>query len=129
MFELAGGAEFADVFFGGFGCDVKTLGDGEIGATVEFGWEAIEKCLAENGDGATCRIIVSAWELAEDVGCVLKKHTSHDERGAKIDVVADDDGLDGLAVHEAKRSENHSDTESDETKATDRGDDIETKET
>ena len=27
VFELAGGAEFADVFFGGFGCDVKTLGE------------------------------------------------------------------------------------------------------
>lgn len=48
---------------------------------------------------------------------VLQQHTSHNERGAKIDIVADDDGLDGLAVHEAKRSENHSDTESDETKA------------
>ena len=30
VFDLAGGAEFADVFFGGFGSDVETLGDGEI---------------------------------------------------------------------------------------------------
>ena len=118
VFYLAGGAEFADVFLGGFGCDVKSFGDGEICATVEFAGEAVEECLTENGDGATCRIIVSAWELAIDVGGVLQQHTSHDERGAKIDIVADDDGLDGLAVHEAKRSENHGDTKCDETKAT-----------
>ena len=37
VFYLACGAEFADVFFGGFGSDVKTLGDGEICAAVEFG--------------------------------------------------------------------------------------------
>lgn len=61
MFELAGGAEFADVFLGGFGCDVKTLGDGEIGATVEFGWEAIEECLAENGDSASSGVGVGGW--------------------------------------------------------------------
>ena len=46
VFDLAGGAEFADVFLGGFGSDVKTLGDGEIGAAVEFGREAVEEGLA-----------------------------------------------------------------------------------
>ena len=46
VFYLAFGAEFADVFLGGFGCDVKALGDGKICATVEFGWEAVEECLA-----------------------------------------------------------------------------------
>ena len=45
MFYLAGGAEFADVFFGGFGSDVKTLGDGEIGATIELGREIVEEGL------------------------------------------------------------------------------------
>lgn len=39
VFYLAFGAEFADVFLGGFGCDVKALGDGEIGAAVEFARE------------------------------------------------------------------------------------------
>lgn len=91
VFYLAGGAEFADVFFGGFGSDVETLGDGEICAAVEFIGEAVEKGLAKNGDGASRGIIVSAWELAKDVGGVLQQHTSHDERGAKISVVADDD--------------------------------------
>ena len=43
VFDLSSGTEFADVFFGGFGSDVKTLGDGEICAAVEFGGEAIEK--------------------------------------------------------------------------------------
>ena len=105
MFELAGGAEVADVFLGGFRCDVKTLGDGEICAAVELGRKAVEEGLAEDGDCATCGIIVSAWELTEDVSGVLKQHTSHDERCAEIGVVADDDGLDGLAIHEAKRSD------------------------
>ena len=45
VFYLASGAEFADVFFGGFGSDVKVFGDGEIGATIEFGWEAVEEGL------------------------------------------------------------------------------------
>ena len=124
VFELASGAEFADVFLGGFGSDVKTLGDGEIGAAVEFGREAVEKGLAKNGDGATCGVCVGGWELAENIGGVLQQHTSHDERGAEISVVADDDGLDGLAIHEAKRSENHGDTECDETKAADRSNNI-----
>lgn len=91
VFELAGGAEFADVFFGGFGSDVETLGDGEICATVEFTGEAVEECLAGNGDGATRGIGVGGWELAEDIGGVLQQHTSHDERGAEISIVADDD--------------------------------------
>ena len=30
VFDLSSGAEFADVFFGGFGRNVKALGDGEI---------------------------------------------------------------------------------------------------
>ena len=36
VFYLTCGAEFANVFFSGFGSDVKTLGDGEICAAVEF---------------------------------------------------------------------------------------------
>ena len=71
MLELAGGAEFADVFFGGFRCDVKTLGDGEIGAAVELGWEAVEEGLAENGDSASRSVGIGGWELAENVGGVL----------------------------------------------------------
>ena len=124
VFELAGGAEFTDVFFGGFGSDVKAFGDGEICATVEFGREAVEEGLTKNGDGASSGVGVGRWKLAEDVGGVLQQHTSHDERGAKISVVADYDGLDGLAIHEAKRSENHGDTKCDKTKATDRSDNI-----
>ena len=124
VFELAGGAEFADVFLSGFGSDVKVFGDGEICAAVEFGGEAIEECLAKNSDGASSGVGVGGWKLTKDVGGVLQQHTSHDERGAKISVVADDDGLDGLAVHEAKRSENHGDTKCDKTKATDRSDNI-----
>ena len=61
MFYLAGGAEFADVFFGSFGSDVKTLGDGEIGATIEFGWKAVEEGLEKNGDGASSGVGVGGW--------------------------------------------------------------------
>ena len=71
VFYLAGGAEFADVFLGGFGSDVKSFGDGEIGAAVEFGREAVEKGLAKNSDGATSGVCVGGWELAKDVGGVL----------------------------------------------------------
>ena len=39
VLELTCGAEFADVFLGGFGSDVETLGDGKICATVEFAGE------------------------------------------------------------------------------------------
>lgn len=58
---LTSGAEFADVFLSGFGSDVKTLGDGEICVTVEFGREAVEECFAENGDGASSGICVGGW--------------------------------------------------------------------
>ena len=61
VFYLAGGAEFANVFLGGFGSDVKTLGDGEIGAAVEFGGEAIEECLTEDGDSASSGVGVGGW--------------------------------------------------------------------
>ena len=61
VFELACGTEFTNVFLGGFGSDVKTLGDGEIGATVEFGWEAIEECLTEDGDSASSGVGVGGW--------------------------------------------------------------------
>lgn len=91
VFYLACGAEFADVFLGGFGCDMKSFGDGEICATVEFAGEAVEECLTKDGDGATCGVGVGGWELAKDVGGVLQQHTSHDERGAEISIVADDD--------------------------------------
>ena len=61
VFELASGAEFADVFLSSFGSDVKTLGDGEICAAVEFGWKAVEECLAENGDSASSGVGVGGW--------------------------------------------------------------------
>ena len=61
MFELASGAEFADVFFGGFGSNVETLGDGEICAAVEFGWEAVEECLTEDGDSASSSVGIGGW--------------------------------------------------------------------
>ena len=61
VFELAGGAEFADVFFGGFGCNVETLGDGEICAAVEFGWKAFEEGLTEDGDSASSGVGVGGW--------------------------------------------------------------------
>ena len=61
VFELASGTEFADVFLGGFGCDVKTLGDGEICATVEFGREAVEEGLTEDGDSASSGVGVGGW--------------------------------------------------------------------
>ena len=71
VFYLAGGAEFADVFLGGFGSDVKSFGDGEICATVEFAREAVEEGLTDDGDSATCGVCVGGWELAKDVGGVL----------------------------------------------------------
>ena len=61
VFELACGTEFTNVFLGGFGCDVKTLGDGEIGAAVEFGREAVEEGLAENGDSASRSVGIGGW--------------------------------------------------------------------
>ena len=61
VFYLASGAEFANVFFGGFRCDVKTLGDGEIGTTIEFGWKAVEEGLEKNGDGASSGVGVGGW--------------------------------------------------------------------
>ena len=61
VFDLSSGAEFADVFFGGFGSDVKAFGDGEICATVEFGREAVEEGLTKNGDGASSGVGVGGW--------------------------------------------------------------------
>lgn len=61
VFYLTSGAEFADVFFGGFRCDVKAFGDGEIGVAVEFGWEAVEECLAKNSDSASSGVGVGGW--------------------------------------------------------------------
>ena len=61
VFDLSSGAEFADVFFGGFRCDVKAFGDGEICAAVEFGWKAIEECLAEYGYSASSGVGVGGW--------------------------------------------------------------------
>lgn len=57
VFYLACGTEFTNVFLGGFGSDVKTLGDGEISATVEFGWKAVEEGLTEDGDSASIRLL------------------------------------------------------------------------
>ena len=61
VFDLSSGAKFTNVFLGGFGSDVKTLGDGEICAAVEFGGEAIEECLAKNSDGASSGVGVGGW--------------------------------------------------------------------
>ncbi len=79
VFYLACGAEFADVFLGGFGCDVKSFSDGEIGATVEFTGEAIEEGLTENGDGATSGVGVGGWECrrAEPTGAALLARQIH----------------------------------------------------
>ena len=61
VFDLACGAEFADVFLGGFGSDVKASGDGEICVAVEFGREAVEKGLAKDGDSASSGVGVGGW--------------------------------------------------------------------
>ncbi len=61
MFYLSCGAEFADVFLGGFGCDVKALGDGEISSAVEFTGEAVEEGLTKDGDSATSGVRVGGW--------------------------------------------------------------------
>lgn len=53
------------------------------------------------------------------MGCVLQKHTSHDEDSAEVGVVADDDIRFLLAVHQAERGEDHGEAEGDETEATD----------
>lgn len=62
------------------------------------------------------------------MGCVLQKHTSHDEDCAEVGVVADDDIRFGFAVHEAERGEDHRQAKSYETEATDRSYNIETEE-
>ena len=128
MLELAGGAEAMDVGLGGARRDAELLGDGEIGLAIELGGEAAE----ETGHidiGATGRGFgLGGWEIAEDPGSVLKEHTSHDESGAEVGVGTDDDRSDGDAIHEAERGENHGQTEGDETKTTDGGDDIQAKE-
>ena len=46
MFDLSGGAELPDIFFGSFGSNMKTLSNGEIRAAVEFRRKIIEKRLA-----------------------------------------------------------------------------------
>ena len=61
VFDLSSGTEFTNVFLGGFRCDVKAFGDGEIGAAVEFGWKAVEECLAENSDSASSGVGVGGW--------------------------------------------------------------------
>ena len=61
VFELASGAEFADVFLSSFGRDVETLGDGEICVAVEFTGEAVEKGLAEDGNSASSGVGVGGW--------------------------------------------------------------------
>ena len=75
MFELASGAVFADVFLSGFGRDVKAFGDGEIGAAVEFGREAVEEGLTEDGDSASSGVGIGGWKLAVVVPsrCSLNK--------------------------------------------------------
>lgn len=128
MLELAGGAETVDVGLGGARCDAELLGDGEIGLAIELGGEAVEKAghidIGTMGSG----VGLGGWEIAEDVGGVLKKHTSHDERGAEVGVGTEGDRSDGDAIHEAERGENHGQTEGDEAKTTDGGDDIQTEE-
>ena len=119
MLELAGGAETVDVGLGGARCDAELLGDGEIGLAIELGWEAVEEAghidIGTMGGG----VGLGCWEIAEDVGGVLKEHTSHDERGAEVGVGTEGDRSDGDAIHEAERGENHGQTEGDEAKTTD----------
>ena len=86
---------------------------------VEFGWETIKVCLHDGVRAFGGLVGLDGWKGAEDMCGVLKEDTCHDKDGAKIGVVADDDIRIGFTIHEAKRSENHGDTESDETKATD----------
>ena len=68
-------------------------------------------------DGGGCA--VGGGELAKDIGGVPDEHLGHDERGAEVGIVADDDFGDRLAVHEAERGENHGEAECDEAEATD----------
>ena len=128
MLELAGGAETVDVGLGGARCDAELLGDGEIGLAIELGREVGEKRLHTLVGAAGGRLGLDRREAAEDMGGVLKKHTSHDERGAEVGVGTDDDRSDGDAIHEAERGENHGKTKGDETETTDGGDDIQAEE-
>lgn len=128
MFDLSGGAELPDIFFGSFGSNMKTLSNGEIRAAVEFRRKIIEKRLAENSEAAR-RTGIGGRKIAEDMSGMLQKHTSHGERSAEIGIGTDGCGGDRLAIHETKYGENHSDTECDETETTHGGDDIETEET
>ena len=53
------------------------------------------------------------------MGCVLNEDASHTEDIVEIDVVADNYRSDVFTVHQAERSENHGETEGDETETTD----------
>ena len=64
---------------------------------------------------------LDGWKGAEDMGGVLKEDTCHDKDGAKIGVIADDNFRLLFAIHQAKRGENHRQAKSDETEATDGG--------
>ena len=119
MFEQAFFAKAGDLFFGGFDGDAERGGDGEIGLAVELRRQLIVELLSGNGaaDGGGCA--VGGGELAEDIGGMLDEYLGHDERGAEVGIVADDDFGDRLAVHEAERGENHGEAECDEAEATD----------
>ena len=98
MFKQAFFTEAGDLFFGGFGWDVELGGDGEIGGAVEIVWEHVVKELTVGG----LAVVLSGRQSTEDVGGVLQKHTSHDERGLEIGVVANDNRRNCLTVHKAK---------------------------
>ena len=58
------------------------------------------------------------------MGSMLNEDASHGENGLEIDIGTDYFGGDGLAIHEAERSEDGGEAEGDETEATHGGDDI-----
>ncbi len=95
---------------------------------VEFGWETIKVCLHDGVRAFGGLVGLDSWEGAEDMGSVLKKHTSHDEDCAEVGVIADDDVRFLFAVHEAERGEDHGEAEGDETETADGSDNIETEE-
>lgn len=95
---------------------------------VEFGWETIKVSLHDGVRAFGGLVGLDGWKGAEDMGGVLKEDTCHDKDGAKIGVIADDNFRLLFAIHQAKRGENHRQAKSDETEATDGGNNIETEE-
>lgn len=105
--KLAGGAETVDVGLSGAGLDMETLGDRDVVVAVEFGWKTVEVCLHDGVWAFGGLVGLDGWKGAEDMGGVLKEHSSHNENGTEVGVVAGDDIRFGFAVHETERGEDH----------------------